>query len=121
MASAIQPSMKWMIRRATASRTASVNSSDGAYENLLAELPSPSTGPTVHVPRETLFEAQLRTRKDLGVELLRIVHDDDHGGSRPQLKRRVPKDANHGVHVGAQGSTSLASVCRPNLRRASIH
>src|SRR5207244_12333452 len=71
-------------------------------EDVLEELAGPPPGTAVDVPRYSIVEDETRVLEDRGIQVLRVVDDDEHPGIAWQLRSRVVEHAAHRVDVGVQ-------------------
>ena len=76
--------MKPLISEATSLRvfafTGGILLGGAAHENVFEELAGSATRAPVDVARETFLQLEAGSLKDVGIEALRVVHDDDHRG-----------------------------------------
>src|SRR6476661_198475 len=79
-----------------------------------------SSGATVHMATQTLFETEAGPFEDLRIELAPIVDDDHDRGASPQDGPGVQQHLDDPVRVSSQGSTRVAGGGCADLELASI-
>jgi hypothetical protein len=83
---------------------ARLGATDTTNENALEEFAGTAACPTVHVSRDLVFERKPGVRKDLWVEIPRIVDDDHDWRVSAELFRSVREDRRHVSDVRGYGA-----------------
>jgi hypothetical protein len=92
-----------------------------ADEDVLEKLARAPSGPAVDMASESLLEGHSRSLEDLGVQVLRVIHNDDDGCPRRELPVRVSEDGDHVFDIGADGVARLTARGRTDLFLTAIN
>src|SRR6266536_774283 len=92
----------------------------GTDEYVLVKLARAAAGAPVDVARQTLLKGQRRPIEDLRIEILRVVHHDDHRCPSGKLPTSVGERRDHVLDVVADGGLRLTTRGRADLLLTAI-
>src|SRR6266568_2481528 len=91
-----------------------------AEQDVLEELARSSSCAAVDVSGYAFFQDEPGALQDGGVEILRVVHDDQHPGIAWELRDGVAEHFAHRVGIGIERGTASSRGCGSDLFVASV-